>query len=761
MTIQRRSMNLTPEIIRNDDKRKNKKNKKASKISLDFEQPFMAIENANDNMLKNKSVEVEKEKILEKEKLLENPTPENIAKNQSTQVIYKKMEFGTIKLDSEEAEDLRKRALEAVINRYKEVESLHDQKVKDWDRWETQWKNKIVSQDGTTKTRVSSPEVWNAVEDWTATIMAANLGVDPPVKFKVKKMLDKSKELKIQKILWQNAKDVGFEEEFERGAREGCKLGTFAFKCPWQLDEKPTLQLVTEEFEENINGAIVKRRKQIIREVIEIEDRVGFKALDLRRLYYRYDKPSWIIERINDNWDTIEKLAKENNVYTNLEKAKKTIVDTTGQPDSEAKSDSETTPLSSLLSIDGDVEIFEGHHIPFYFKKSDPVPEELKGKKVPCIISIANEQEVIRLQPTPYRTVPYLLVPFIPQAGSSLGVGIPEIIEKMYKELNLRKNLSLNANTLGLYCMIAANMKFIKKPQQLQIKPHQVIELTNVPQGANIENILSFVRPPVEFVQVAQQLIGKIEQNIQVATRLKGVSSGEKVAPNPTATEMASIMKEALKSLKLVFRRIDRGIVEEYFERAYIMTILNRQKSWFLEFKPDELQTIRHKMFDGQTMMGQEHLGAFSNSTEEMPMSPMANQENQWIEITPQDIYSNGIEVEALGASHMEDEIVKTHQSLQTLDIIYKYGNEPVVNDEGQSVMLNKYKAGNDMLYSSGKKDIKEWWIAVPPPLPTPPVPMTLAEQPMLPGIKSPNLQNIAPNMANLLGGAAGAGRRQ
>ena len=60
MTIQRRSMNLTPEIIRNDDKRKNKKNKKASKISLDFEQPFMAIENANDNMLKNKSVEVEK-----------------------------------------------------------------------------------------------------------------------------------------------------------------------------------------------------------------------------------------------------------------------------------------------------------------------------------------------------------------------------------------------------------------------------------------------------------------------------------------------------------------------------------------------------------------------------------------------------------------------------------------------------------------------------------------------------------------------------
>ena len=598
---------------------------------------------------------------------------------------------GTLSLASEL---LLAKAKKAVLSRLESVQAQHDAFVKRCDEWDKLYKGENPNQLKDTLAQVATKIGFNSVEDWVATMMDAHFSADPPFAVKSKRGKDDAELLqRITKVLWQNAKETHIEENSERIFRSGVKYGTFTAKTSHVVEEDLGFKIISQPKTINVAGAkipipFLNENKAI--EEIRIEDRVPLQPVDIRNLYFRYNKKSWVIERIQSSWSLIEKQA-EAGMYGNLEAAKKTSI---GEDDplKTLKQENKTQDIPETLAIDRDLELYEGHHIPITFDAEDGIPE-LVGQKMLCLVALANKSEVIRILPEDTKEPPYIISPFIPVEGSELGIGILQMIEPLVKELNTRRNQSLDANTFGLYCMVVANMRYIKKKEQLKIRPNGAIELKNVPTGARVEDIVSFVRPPVEFVQIANGLIDRLNAEIVTTTRLKGVSSGEKIAPNPSATEMTSIMKEALKSIKLIFRRIDRNIFEEYYQRTYIYFVLNRQKSWIIA-------TTRTQV----------------NPQTGAPMEIPA-----WDEITPEQIYSDGVEIQILGTTHMEDEIVIRHQNMQLLDIAAKYGSLPIKNTLGKDVRPDFYKLLNDVYYTFKKEDVEELWEEIPPPPPPPP----------------------------------------
>lgn len=613
------------------------------------------------------------------------------------QRVSSKMQFGTLQL----TDDLRKEAYSAVIKRFEGVKEQREQRFKQYKDWDNLYKAGEGGAQKETLSEVMTTDGFNAVEDWVALIIDAMFPVEVPFEIKGRKSEVLVEQVQyITKVLSQNMKQTNYEIEFEKVSRQGVELGTFVAKSGWKIDEEPAMRIVEKEKVIKIKNEEGEETEEVmtnefgepyvtqeVEEYIEIEDRPSYDFVDLRKLYFRQDKMKWIIELIDTDWAEIE---RQEGLYDNLKKAKESSYPGT-QQDVEEKHITDDSELQekSLHDLDKDVELMEAHHIPLMLPDS-----EGEKHKVLCIVSLANRKEVIRVQPTPYKEIPYLFTPFMEKTGVE-GMGMMEVLEKMLVEINTRRTQALDANTMGLYGMKAVNMKYIKKPEQLRIRKDGLIEIKETDKP--IDQIISFMRPPFEYAQISMDLINRIGNDIIRTTRMKGILAGEKVTPQPSASEWAGMMKEALKSIKVILRRIANGQMEEWLERAYIMNVFNRQKSWIVPAVQQPMQPQLDPM-TGQMMP---------------PPEPT------WAEVSPQDIYTDGLDIEALGIAYMRDEIIMRHQLLQKLDLLAKYGQLPMVNEEGQQVQPDYYKQMKRIMVSFGsEKPEDEFRVLPPPPMP-------------------------------------------
>ena len=616
------------------------------------------------------------------------------------QIIGQKAYFGTMPLTKE----LKKQAFDAVIKRFDSVSSEREKRIKFYDELEKIYLSGVEgpSQNKDTLAEVMTTDGFNSVEDWVALIMDAMFPTKPAFEIEGKKTkLDQQTKLKITKVLQDNMDRSDYRFKFEKVNRQGVMLGTFIAKgAYWITNPEPVLkvedvqkilEMNTPEGQINIpltdnNGPVMEKKMS---EIIDIDSYAGYEFVDLRKAYFRSDKLTWFIELLDSNWDEMEKQSSgDYPMYDNLEKAKKTTYP-------EGK-------LQDIMELDNDVELMEAHHIPLKIQTEDG------SKKVLCIVTIANRKEVVRVQPTPYRKPPYLINQFFEKKGVE-GMGLMEILRKMLIEINTRRTQALDANTMGLYGMKAVNMRYIKKPEQLKIRKDGLIELKETDKP--IEQIIQFYRPPVEYANIAMDLLARIAQDITRTTRMKGVLAGEKVTPNPTAAEWQGMMKEALKSIKVILERISRYQIEEWLQRAYILNVFNREKSWVMLIEPDKKNLT--------PMMPPQQPG-LPPEMQPQPQNPVI-EESQILEITPEQIYSDGIDITALGVSFMRDEVVVRQQQMQKLDLLMKYSQVPLVNEKGQPVQIDFYKQLRDLMISFGEERPDDVFVIQPPPPPPPP----------------------------------------
>jgi hypothetical protein len=220
---------------------------------------------------------------------------------------------------------------------------------------------------------------------------------------------------------------------------------------------------------------------------------------------------------------------------------------------------------------------------------------------------------------------------------------------------------------------------------------------------------------------MAQAWLNILDIEIQKTTRLKGAAAGEKISPNPTATEASSMISESQKSVKLIIERIDRNVIAKYFERAYTLLVMNRTQPWLIAKDPVNIQIPMPGQMPGAPLPAlpvEKELGMPSANVAPMGYSVPLTMDTEFEEVTPDQIYSDGIIVEMQGISHINDEVVSRNQDMQLLDLMMKYSQAPLQNEKGEQVIFNFYKALNDILNTFNKPEASEWWMPVPPPPP-------------------------------------------
>ena len=607
---------------------------------------------------------------------------EDVTKPAEVQVSHP-VAFATLPL----TEELKKQAKEAMIKRFDGVKADREKKFKEYDQIDKLY-TANTSGDKDTLANVMTLDGFNSVEDWVALEIDAMFPSDPWFDLQGSKSpLDPIKKEKIKKVLQRNNRRTEFELEHEDVARQGFKYGTLVSKITYQVEEESAIRLVNqpkmvgEMQAKDENGKPLT--EDVIEEYIDEEDYTAYRKISLRNLYFRKDKLNWVIELINSSWSFIN---RNENLFENLEAARKTSI--------QDKKD---------YQLDDDVEIMEGHMIPL----------DIEGKKVLCLIVMINREEVVRVLPYPYQKLAYRFTQFFVDEGVE-GRGLIDLLKRMLLEINTRRTQALDANTHGLYGMKAVNMRYIKKPEQLRIRKDGLIELKETDKP--IDQIIQFYRPPVEYASIAMGLMDKITFDIQRSTRLKGVLAGEKISPNPSVSEYQGMMKEALKSVKVILRRIARTQIEEYLEQAYYNGIMNRSKSWQIPIKKT-IMVPKPPPIDPMT--GQPMLDPMTG----LPVPPqMVPMEVEIIEqITPQDILTDGLDIQAVGVTYMTDEIVMRHQILQKLDMLVKYSQLPLINEQGEAVQPDFYKQIKRLMISFNDDKPDENFKPLPPP---PPIPM-------------------------------------
>jgi len=604
--------------------------------------------------------------------------------------------YGTFNLENE---NLRKKVFNAVMDRLNSVKPQHDAQVEKWELWEKMYQSSYVAQDKQTLATINTGMMWNSVEDWVAVIMDAVFSVQPI--FDVKPSPNKVKAPpivyeKIKSALWSDSIATSLEDNSEIGIRYGVMFGNFTFKKCVQLDEDKRIVRKQRPAMFNIGNysmPIPGRSEQYMEYEVNNIERTALKPVDPRNLYFRSDKVSWIIEKSVLPWDVIKNQAREYQLYGNIEKAMETTlpdqIQTANIQTSSSAGSATKEQNKNIFQLDGEVEILEAHHIPLKLSEDDGVPPEYANRKILCIVTIANQKEVIRIQPTPYDEPPYIISPFVPRRNSSYGIGVCEMLEQSTREFNTRRNQALDLNTLGLYAMIVANPKYLKDPSQLKIRPHGRIDLKNCdPTSAG--KVVDFIRPPMEAANTAMQHCAAIQEEAQRNSRLKSVMSGNMTTPITSATEVSYMMKEAIKSVRMIFRRIDRNIYAKYFQFAYEMALFHRKAPWLTDVRDP---------FTGQIVFN---------------------------EVSVEDIYTDGIDIEIVGFTRLEDDIISKNQDMQIMDLAMKVFSAPVPNEYGQLVLPNTYKMFNDIMIKSGKENPQDYWVVLP-------------GQQMAPGTANPN----------------------
>jgi hypothetical protein len=505
----------------------------------------------------------------------------------------------------------------------------------------------------------------------------------------------KKKEV-IKKLLKQLIEKSKFKENLEDFLYIGINGGEFCFKGNWGEDKQYKLQVHEETDSKN---EYIKMGN--FKYAIEKEYFYMFKPIDTRLLIYRQFKRKWVIEIIRTTFwelleDTLDEKGKprKNATYDIriLNQVKELLKDNEDSIDiSYDELDAEQTDLSEIYKIDGDLEVYEAHNIPLI----------LDGKPVNCLITAIHKNEdiiPIRIQPTPYIDLPYKFADF----GKG-GVGLPELIEKLQDILNDYQGYSTDMMNMSIWGVVAGDIDKFEDPEKVsKIRARDFIQLKNL-KGGGLKEAFEWLHPPVDVLPVMERMFGIVLDVLNRTTR-KG-PSGQKIVPNPSATEVASIIQELQKSVNRVVVRLTI-LFNEMIKNMYIYTLINRNSMFNLK-----LNSFSTKQTEGQL--------------EELTGNDIS-QVIRELEVSPKELLVDniGFKINAMDLDTNKQAIEK-QQTMQAIKLLFEIGaftkqeqtvgpeGKPVVtevprtyiDDTGTEVVLDLYKLLSSFMTKSGLED--------------------------------------------------------
>ena len=486
----------------------------------------------------------------------------------------------------------------------------------------------------------------------------------------------------------------------------------------------------------------------------EIDTEENYKIIpkDTRQLIFRKDKIDWVIEKIDTRYSDILNLTldekgkpKKNAIYDHAQLKKiedvlkKNPMTQTNKDRSEIEVQSSVgtakdDPLfDDIFELEADIKIYEGHHIPL--KIDDRV--EL------CLITsirIDDQYYPIRIQETPYFELPYKFANFTEKDGDVAGVGLPELNELLQSAMNTLWQFSIDMLNMSIWGIMAVDEDSVQDPEDLNnINPKEPIRLKNM-NGRKMSDVIMWYTPPVEILGT---VISFFEQITSVSKRLvrKG-PAGEKITPNPTATEATSIIQEKLKSVNRVATDLNL-LFERAAKNGYIYNILNREESMKLRTNAIRITSPEEK------------------KVRELVEDSIFDELEKTVEVTPDQLFVDGLEFRIEVIKNANRQAVEKQQALQSLELMNQValnaqtGQPEVFEDEtGAKVIVDRHRIisnifrlfDQDSIWKKAPQEIQAQ--VLPPQTQGPgPSPGTTIPQAQVPDLSA------APVEANILGG--------
>lgn len=488
----------------------------------------------------------------------------------------------------------------------------------------------------------------------------------------------------IKAFIKKTLRNSGYLKEIEEYLDHGVTSGLFCSKETYG-NVKTNTVILREESEGSKEGEQYIGLGNI-KSIINNEDNFIFKAVDTRKLIFPKNKISWVIEKIDTTFHNLLEQALDVNGkprkespydYTVLKKIKEYVKDNKNLDLFKNKDEDfyDSTYVSdyegqNIFEVDGNIQIFEGHNIPL-----------LIGNRITkCIIStvkIGERHIPIRIQPTWFiGGIPYRMKNFAKKDNDVAGYGLPAILKLLQDKINDIFNFSTDILEFAIYGITIGDKDKLANPNRAKaLSPRDFIQVKNM-EGQPVKEAFDWIRPPVDLLPSAQNLIEFIQAIASKISR-KG-PGGEKVAPNPSATEFDSMMREMMKSVNRVAIRINEGMTE-MIKTAYIYTVMNRNSYTNLNITGTQINNKQ-----------------------------AGKQIKQTLRLTARELYMEGIEFEVTALDFdVNKRAVEKQQAMQAVDLMYKIGVDETVQETdpttGQQIQTKKPKvfydnAGNELV---------------------------------------------------------------
>lgn len=410
------------------------------------------------------------------------------------------------------------------------------------------------------------------------------------------------------------------------------KYGIAIVKVVWKIDEKYVLPDAEKRrmVKQQIEGGTAE---EFLHTPKTIYDNVDFQVKDLHSMFWNYfqewDKQKIIIERTEVDESHL-RIMEKMGIYEGIDR----VIENEPKKSEGTSVVEKFSHIKELTGLSGDFNVSKKTHELLeawcnFDINNDGIEEE-------CVFVIADREFVIRKEINPYdvQEKPYLWVAWEEIAGTSLGMGVPQIAEKSQIALNDFTNQIMDNITAILNCMKIVDDLAEIPDHQLKSRPNGII------RSKTGVDAVKFLRPDLtanEGLKAVAMVKDDIRQGTGATMSLQGL-------PARYGTTAYEYQAQGVASARDVFaklRDIEDYILKEFYRKCYEYSLQFMSREEFIKIVGEKA---------ANSLLGNIKEG-------EMPKEVKSALQGDW-DFIP------------LGVTQLENKVIKGQQVMNFLNLV-------------------------------------------------------------------------------------------